>query len=334
MTSFRCARPAAARVRARRGGPASDSPGGRCHVATPWRRTRDPHATPRGSAMMTHDERPLPRREPRRAPRCGLAASSSGSRRSRSARRSPGGSRAAPTRWTTGARSSPGCTPRTGWSPRSTTATRTRAGAHRRDHPRRARAAAAGPERRATPRAPGGPWSPSTNDILRDRGLALQAIACVDAAIWDVFGRAVGLPLHRLWGSVDRLAPDQRHRRLLPPDRSTRRATSSALRRGRVRRHEVQGRRPDARPRTPTRVRAAREAAGPDFALMVDANQGYDRAAGGGVRAPASRTSTSAGSRSRAAGPTTGAGCATSATRPASRSAPARARRRCAGSAT
>ena len=34
----------------------------------------------------------------------------------------------------------------------------------------------------------------------------------------------------------------------------------------------------------PTRVRAAREAAGPDFALMVDANQGYDRAAGGRVR--------------------------------------------------
>ena len=31
---------------------------------------------------------------------------------------------------------------------------------------------------------------PSTNNILRDRGLALQAIACLDTAIWDVFGKA------------------------------------------------------------------------------------------------------------------------------------------------
>ena len=40
---------------------------------------------------------------------------------------------------------------------------------------------------------PEGAWlamEPATNDILRDRGLALQAISCVDEAIWDVFGRA------------------------------------------------------------------------------------------------------------------------------------------------
>ena len=52
---------------------------------------------------------------------------------------------------------------------------------------------------------PEGAWTamePSTNNILRDRGLALQAISCLDTAIWDVFGKAVGLPLHRLWGSV------------------------------------------------------------------------------------------------------------------------------------
>ncbi len=42
---------------------------------------------------------------------------------------------------------------------------------------------------------------PSTNNILRDRGLALQAIACVDVAIWDVFGKALGLPLHRAGGA-------------------------------------------------------------------------------------------------------------------------------------
>jgi L-alanine-DL-glutamate epimerase-like enolase superfamily enzyme len=51
---------------------------------------------------------------------------------------------------------------------------------------------------------PEGAWramEPSTTDILRDRGLALQAIACVDSAIWDLFGRGVGLPLHRVWGA-------------------------------------------------------------------------------------------------------------------------------------
>ncbi len=52
---------------------------------------------------------------------------------------------------------------------------------------------------------PEGAWlamEPSTNDILRDKGLALQAMACLDTAIWDVLARAVGVPLHRLWGSV------------------------------------------------------------------------------------------------------------------------------------
>ena len=96
---------------------------------------------------------------------------------------------------------------------------RRRAGDHRRDHPRRAGAAAASAGAPPTPRARGGRWSPSTNDILRDRGLALQAIACVDDAIWDVFGRALGLPLHRVWGSVTDTPADQRHRRLLPPRR-------------------------------------------------------------------------------------------------------------------
>src|SRR5688572_3485968 len=50
-----------------------------------------------------------------------------------------------------------------------------------------------------------GAWSamePSTTDFLRDRGLALQAIAGLDTAIWDVFAKALGVPLHRLWGSV------------------------------------------------------------------------------------------------------------------------------------
>lgn len=39
-----------------------------------------------------------------------------------------------------------------------------------------------------------------TFDQLRDRRLAMQAIACVDSAIWDAVGKALGVPLYMLWG--------------------------------------------------------------------------------------------------------------------------------------
>ncbi len=41
---------------------------------------------------------------------------------------------------------------------------------------------------------------PVTFDQLRDRRLAMQAIACVDTAVWDCVGRILGQPLWRLWG--------------------------------------------------------------------------------------------------------------------------------------
>src|ERR1019366_3877037 len=39
-----------------------------------------------------------------------------------------------------------------------------------------------------------------TFDQLRDRRFAMQAIGCVDSAIWDAVGKVLGMPLHRLWG--------------------------------------------------------------------------------------------------------------------------------------
>jgi L-alanine-DL-glutamate epimerase-like enolase superfamily enzyme len=127
---------------------------------------------------------------------------------------------------------------------------------------------------------PEGAWlamEPSTNDILRDRGLALQAIACLDTAVWDVFGRAVGLPLHRLWGSVADQLPisiigGYYHLSLDEVREIVQRYVAQGFA---GMKFKVGG-------KTPTedaaRVRAAREAAGPGFAIMVDANQGYDRA--------------------------------------------------------
>ncbi|MGD9998569.1 MAG: mandelate racemase/muconate lactonizing enzyme family protein [Ilumatobacteraceae bacterium] len=117
---------------------------------------------------------------------------------------------------------------------------------------------------------------PPTYNILRDRGLSMQAIACVDSALWDSIGKRLGVPLYELWGGyrdtltaiciggyyTDDLADIARqidwYRELgfggckfkigkLNPD-------------------------DDA-----VRVRLARQAAGDDFVLMVDANQGYTR---------------------------------------------------------
>ncbi len=41
---------------------------------------------------------------------------------------------------------------------------------------------------------------PPTFDQLRPRWYAMQAIACIDTAIWDAVGKCLGQPLWRLWG--------------------------------------------------------------------------------------------------------------------------------------
>jgi L-alanine-DL-glutamate epimerase-like enolase superfamily enzyme len=126
-------------------------------------------------------------------------------------------------------------------------------------------------------RDPEGLWramEPATNNILRDRGLALQAIAALDTAVWDVLGRALGQPMYRVWGAVTDDLPISviggyyhlDHDQTADLIRSYVDAGFAGVK------FKVGG-------RTPTedaaRVAVAREAAGPDFAIMVDANQGY-----------------------------------------------------------
>src|SRR5262247_1856699 len=48
---------------------------------------------------------------------------------------------------------------------------------------------------------------PSTYNILRDRSLAMKAIACVDSAVWDAIGKALNTPLYRLWGGYRSALP-------------------------------------------------------------------------------------------------------------------------------
>lgn len=127
---------------------------------------------------------------------------------------------------------------------------------------------------------PEGAWramEPATNNILRDRGLALQAIACIDTAIWDVFAKALNVPVYRLWGAVTDSLPisvigGYYHLDLAETATLIERYVEMGFAGVKF---KVGGRTPaeDAE-----RVRVVREAAGPDFAVMVDANQGYDRA--------------------------------------------------------
>ena len=124
---------------------------------------------------------------------------------------------------------------------------------------------------------PEGSWlrmAPVTDDILRDRGLGLQAIACVDTAIWDVFGKALGLPLHRVWGSVTDDLPIIAiggYYHVAPDNIADLMKDYLAMQIGGCK-LKVGGASPaeDA-----DRVRRARDGAGPRFTLMIDANQGY-----------------------------------------------------------
>lgn len=115
---------------------------------------------------------------------------------------------------------------------------------------------------------------PATFDILRDRRLGLVALACVDTAVWDAVGKALGVPLWRLWGGYRRELPlvaigGYYGEPLGPIAEEVAGYRELGLAGMKL---KVGGASPavDAQ-----RVHAAREAGGDDFVLLVDANQGY-----------------------------------------------------------
>jgi D-galactarolactone cycloisomerase len=118
---------------------------------------------------------------------------------------------------------------------------------------------------------------PPTYDILRDRSLALQAIACVDTALWDAVGKALGLPLSALWGGYrDRLPAVCIGGYYSDDEADVGRQIERYMELGFGGcKFKVGGLSPEA---DAHRTRLARTAAGEDFVLMVDANQGYTRA--------------------------------------------------------
>lgn len=114
---------------------------------------------------------------------------------------------------------------------------------------------------------------PATNNILRDRRLGLVACACVDTAIWDVVGRALGQPLWRLWGGYRSELPIISIGGYYDAGMSIEEEIAELIDLGVAgMKFKVGGRSPaeDAK-----RFMAARAAAPEGFVLMADANQGY-----------------------------------------------------------
>jgi L-alanine-DL-glutamate epimerase-like enolase superfamily enzyme len=106
-------------------------------------------------------------------------------------------------------------------------------------------------------------------------GIASMAISAVDTALWDLKARLIGLPLVSLFGAVHEGLPVYGSGGFTsyPPAR-LREQLGGWAERGLTRVKMKIGRHPA---RDVERVRAAREAIGPDTELFVDANGAYTR---------------------------------------------------------
>jgi D-galactarolactone cycloisomerase len=116
---------------------------------------------------------------------------------------------------------------------------------------------------------------PVTFNILRDRRLGLVAQACVDAALWDAIGKALGQPLWKLWGGYRDRLPMISIGGYYDATQTIAEEVAEVQERGAAgMKFKVGGRDPatDAR-----RFKEAREAGGPAFILAADANQGWTR---------------------------------------------------------
>jgi D-galactarolactone cycloisomerase len=114
---------------------------------------------------------------------------------------------------------------------------------------------------------------PATFDILRDRRLGLVACACVDTAVWDLIGKALGQPLWRLWGGYRNRLSMIAIGGYYGPEADIEAEVADLKERGLAgMKFKVGGLSPEE---DAERFRVARQAAGPDFVLAADANQGW-----------------------------------------------------------
>ena len=116
--------------------------------------------------------------------------------------------------------------------------------------------------------------------LARDMARRVQgnpfARAAVEMALWDLNGRALGVPVHRLLGGrVRDRVPLSWSLAVTDPDAEIDEARAKV-----ARGHRIFKIKTAARPvvEDVARIRRLREALGPDISLRVDANQGWDRA--------------------------------------------------------
>ena len=110
----------------------------------------------------------------------------------------------------------------------------------------------------------------------RDRKTLLEAIACVDCAVWDVIGKATGRSVRELLGGYRDSVPIisiggyyMEGKTLADIGREMEAYRQAGMAGCKF---KVGGLAPQE---DAERVKAAREAAGPDFMLAVDANRGW-----------------------------------------------------------
>jgi len=115
---------------------------------------------------------------------------------------------------------------------------------------------------------------PVTYDQLRDRRIGLVALANVDFAIWDAIGKAIGRPLWQLWGGYRDRIPVNIIGGYYGPDIAAIKDEIETWKDWGYRgcKFKIGGlsTKEDA-----ARIAAARDAAGPEFVITIDANQGY-----------------------------------------------------------
>ncbi len=121
---------------------------------------------------------------------------------------------------------------------------------------------------------------PSTFDQLRPRWYAMQAIACIDTAVWDAVGKAMGQPLWRLWGGYrDRVPMIGIGGYYIPDDDRSKGHEIEAEIDFFKETHGMVGMKFKIGAEPPevdaARLARARRHAGDDFLFVVDANQGY-----------------------------------------------------------
>jgi L-alanine-DL-glutamate epimerase-like enolase superfamily enzyme len=107
----------------------------------------------------------------------------------------------------------------------------------------------------------------------RHRNTTLRAIGAVDVALWDIAGKAAGMPIHRLLGSYRQTAPAYASSAVLP---------SASAYADEAARYKAEGWtaykiHPPTDPATDIEVcRAVRRAVGDGFAVMLDSTWAYE----------------------------------------------------------